>query len=107
MAENKYSITIRSVCEGEDNLDKLQVQWYDGLSANEVSQWIIQVIREFEVSFDDSDPLGVTIEEVKESFNALVEAINSLEKAHIFHSVTYEILDFFITVQVIYGDESE
>lgn len=103
----KYDITTRSLLKNEGKPDELVVRRFTAMTAEEVSQWVQQMMNEciLALKVENILDLDTTEEEIVESFNRLIEVINEMEQIHNPNSVTYKILKTYTTVQVIFPKE--
>lgn len=104
---NRYDITARSFYNSE-KISEMNVQRWDSLSAQEASDLIQQMFANCIAEYQAGRCVGldVTEESLFNSFDELLQTLLDLEQNHNGQSMTFHIFHTFITVQVIFAEES-
>lgn len=104
---NRYDITVRSFSDSE-GVTAINVQRLDNLTAEGISVIIQQMLANCVAEYragNCPDP-NATEESIFDDFDELMQTLFKLEQSHNEQSMTFKILDTFITVQVIFAEES-
>lgn len=107
MAENKYDVAVRSILRNADKPDELVVQRFESMTADEVKLWVWQTATECKavLNWGEYPDPNVTEEEITRQFNEVISAVDAFEKSHETKSMTFKIMNGYVTVQVIYPKE--
>mgnify|MGYP006956044738 CR=1 FL=1 len=107
---NRYDITVRGFANKsvDDNVQEMLVQQFNDMTADELDQWILHWMLQSVADYRRGCNSAVydNEQDIIEEFHELAQTIEELEQCHNIKSKTIGLLDGFVTVQVIYGDES-